>query len=229
MGFLDHSTNSIVVDAVLTDAGRKALSDPTVGFNVAKFALGDDEIDYDIIKQFGRTVGKEKIEKNTPVYEAFTQSHLAQKHRLTSINNATLIRLPTLSTNVTNNLFSISRTARNTIKTIDITIQNSDATTIPVGISDTSLQVEVDSRFINLIGVPAPIMVSKNNIATYRIRSTRGAGGTTINAKISFNINSISAADFSKFSRAASDLIRTFIVIKGKKSGVTKTVEVRIS
>ena len=70
MGFLDHSTNNIIVDAVLTDFGRQQLSNGT--FNVTKFAFGDDEVDYGLIQKYGRVVGKEKIEKNTPVFEAQT-------------------------------------------------------------------------------------------------------------------------------------------------------------
>lgn len=229
MGFLDHSTNSIIVDAVLTDNGRRALADQEVGFIVAKFSLGDDEIDYNIIKQFGRTVGKEKIEKNTPVLEAFTQSNLAQKHRLTSINNPTLIRMPVISTGVSDNLIAIKRSSRNTTKSIDLTIKKSDQEIIPIGIADTTVTIQVDNRFINLVGVPAPISVSKDNIATYRLTTTRAAAGSEINGKINFNIKSISDSDFAKFSRAASDLIRTFIIIEGKKSGVRQTIEVRIS
>ena len=69
MAFLDNS-GDIILDAVLTEEGRKAMADGT--FRISKFGLGDDEIDYEIIKQFGRTVGKEKIEKNTPIMEALT-------------------------------------------------------------------------------------------------------------------------------------------------------------
>lgn len=63
MGFLDHSTNNIIVDAVLTDLGRQALARNDGSFSIYQFALGDDEIDYGIVREFGRTVGKEKIEK----------------------------------------------------------------------------------------------------------------------------------------------------------------------
>ena len=66
MGFLDHSTNNIIVDAVLTDLGRQALANGT--FDITQFSLSDDEVDYSIISKFGRTVGKEKIIKNTPVF-----------------------------------------------------------------------------------------------------------------------------------------------------------------
>ena len=61
MGFLDHSTNNIIIDAVLTDRGRELLAANDGSFTVARYAFGDDEIDYSIIKKFGRTIGKEKI------------------------------------------------------------------------------------------------------------------------------------------------------------------------
>ena len=81
MGFLDHSTNNIIVDAVLTDKGRQMLSRNDGSFSITRFAFGDDEVDYTIIRKFGRTVGKEKIEKNTPVFEAQTNSDLGLKFR----------------------------------------------------------------------------------------------------------------------------------------------------
>ena len=65
MGYLDHSTNNIIVDAVLTDIGREFLARNDGSFSIVKFALGDDEVDYTMIEKFGRTVGKEKIEKTT--------------------------------------------------------------------------------------------------------------------------------------------------------------------
>ena len=82
MGFLDHSTNNIILDAVLTDKGRELLSRNDGSFQIVKYALSDDEVDYTVIEKFGRTVGKEKIEKNTPVLEAVTTSNLAQKFNI---------------------------------------------------------------------------------------------------------------------------------------------------
>ena len=47
MAFLDNS-GDIILDAVLTDTGRKRLARGDGSFNVAKFALGDDEINYEL-------------------------------------------------------------------------------------------------------------------------------------------------------------------------------------
>ena len=49
MGFLDHSTNNIIVDAVLTDTGREFLAANKGDFKIAFFSLSDDEVDYTII------------------------------------------------------------------------------------------------------------------------------------------------------------------------------------
>ena len=111
MGFLDHSTNNIIIDAVLTDTGRKMLADNRGRFKIAFFSLADDEVDYQIIEKFGRSVGKEKIAKNTPIFEAQTKSSLALKHRLLTLPDPTILRLPRLTltaTNLSSNLLSFN-------------------------------------------------------------------------------------------------------------------------
>lgn len=70
MGFLDHSTNNIIVDAVLTAAGRAKLA--AGNLDISSYTFYDTEVDYTIIKKYGVVVGKEKIEKNTPILEAST-------------------------------------------------------------------------------------------------------------------------------------------------------------
>jgi len=45
MAFLDNS-GDIILDAVLTDTGRKRMARGDGTFRVMKFALGDDEINY---------------------------------------------------------------------------------------------------------------------------------------------------------------------------------------
>ena len=45
MAFLDNS-GDIILDAVLTDEGRRRLAEGDGTFRITKFALGDDEIDY---------------------------------------------------------------------------------------------------------------------------------------------------------------------------------------
>ena len=48
MGFLDNTT--ITVDAILTKKGRELLARGQNEFRITKFALADDEIDYNLIR-----------------------------------------------------------------------------------------------------------------------------------------------------------------------------------
>ena len=54
MGFLDHSTNNVLIDAVLTDEGRRLLAANDGSFRISMFSLGDDEVDYGLISKFCR-------------------------------------------------------------------------------------------------------------------------------------------------------------------------------
>ena len=96
MGFLNHATNNIIVDAVLTEKGREVLARNDGSFDIQNFRLGDDEIDYSILEQYGIVIGKEKIEKNTPIFEAVTNEKLALKYPLR-----------TFTTNNTEDIFAV--------------------------------------------------------------------------------------------------------------------------
>ena len=80
MGFLIHSTNNVIIDAVLTEKGREYLPNNDNSFNISKFRFGDDEVDYSILQKYGLIIGKEKIEKNTPIFEAVTDENIALKY-----------------------------------------------------------------------------------------------------------------------------------------------------
>ena len=84
MAFLDNS-GDIILDAVLTDTGRKRLAAGDGSFKIAKFALGDDEIDYALYDR-NHASGSAYYDLNilqTPVLEAFTNN--------TSVLNSKLI------------------------------------------------------------------------------------------------------------------------------------------
>ena len=149
MGFLDNSTNNIIIDAVLTDTGRRKLADNNGSFKIAFFSLADDEVDYTIIQKFGRTVGKEKITKNTPIFEAQTQGNLALKNRLLTLPDPTIIRLPTLS------LAGSGGLTDNTIRKGPPTPKNGAATNFDLQIrpslDDTMFSVYGDGTTINTV------------------------------------------------------------------------------
>jgi hypothetical protein len=100
MAFLDNS-GDIILDAVLTDAGRKRLARGDGTFKVTKYAFGDDEINYanfDYNAASGSAYFDLEI-LQTPVLEAFTNSRSSLKSRLISLTNNNLLFLPELVLN----------------------------------------------------------------------------------------------------------------------------------
>ena len=51
MAFLDNS-GDIILDVVLTDHGRKVLAKGDGSFQITKFAVGDEEIDYALYNSY---------------------------------------------------------------------------------------------------------------------------------------------------------------------------------
>jgi len=97
MGFLDNS-GDIILDAVLTDLGRKRLAEGNGRFRVSKFALGDDEIDYGLYNK-NAAGGSAYYDINilqTPVLEAFTNNMSSMKSRLMSYSENDLLYLPVI-------------------------------------------------------------------------------------------------------------------------------------
>ena len=100
MGFLDNS-GDIILDAVLTDTGRKRLARGDGSFNVAKFALGDEEINYGLYDK-NHTSGSAYYDLEilqTPVLEAFTNNTSTMKSKLITISRSNLLYLPVIKLN----------------------------------------------------------------------------------------------------------------------------------
>tara|TARA_Y100001963_G_scaffold79939_1_gene111010 strand:+ start:1618 stop:2553 length:936 start_codon:yes stop_codon:yes gene_type:complete len=97
MAFLDNS-GDIILDAVLTDLGRKRLAEGNGRFRIDKFALGDDEIDYGLYDK-NNTSGSAYYDISilqTPVLEAFTNNMSSMKSRLISYTSNDLLYLPVI-------------------------------------------------------------------------------------------------------------------------------------
>ena len=128
MGILRQDTTNVEVDAVVTSIGSQYLA--RGDFSIYSFSLGDDEVNYGIIEQYGQTVGREKIEKNTPVFEALRNTSLALRSNLISLSNPNQVYLPVLTVNAgklaTTNYITISRQSNTNIN-LTQTIQEGSA------------------------------------------------------------------------------------------------------
>jgi len=146
MGYLDHSTNNIIIDAVLTDYGRQKLAG-TGNLGITQYAFADNEIDYTIIRKYGTVIGKEKIEKNTPIMEASTNS--ATTYSLLNSNASALdiTSLPVLSVTVTRNVDATTTAG------VTTDYDNSNSTTPSVwydveAYGEVEVWLKYDKRFI---------------------------------------------------------------------------------
>jgi hypothetical protein len=102
MAFLDNS-GDIILDAVLTDEGRRRLAEGKGTFRITKFALGDDEIDYGLYDK-DHPSGSAYFDLEilqTPVFEAFTNNGSSMKSKIITVNNPNLLYLPVIKLNDT--------------------------------------------------------------------------------------------------------------------------------
>tara|TARA_B100000131_G_scaffold320384_1_gene368391 strand:- start:1493 stop:2536 length:1044 start_codon:yes stop_codon:yes gene_type:complete len=106
MSFLDNA-GTIQLDAVLTELGRKRLAQGK--FHVAKFALGDDEIDYtlfdpakEVVTSSGSIGSGDELQNSIlsqSCFEAFSGETTAIKYGLTTFNRDDIFFIPILRIN----------------------------------------------------------------------------------------------------------------------------------
>jgi len=98
MAFLDNS-GDIILDAVLTNLGRKKMANGT--FSITKCAFGDDEIDYGLFNKShpSGTAYYDLEILQTPILEAFTQANAVINYGLLTNTTTDLLYLPVLEPN----------------------------------------------------------------------------------------------------------------------------------
>jgi len=97
MGYLDNS--SVTVDAILTNKGRQMLASGGT-LNISKFALADDEIDYDLWNP-AHTLGTNyygAVIENMPLLEALPDETQLMRSKLVTLSK-NITTMPTISVN----------------------------------------------------------------------------------------------------------------------------------
>ena len=153
MGFLDNS--SVTVDAILTKRGRELLAEGRDKFQITQFALADDEVDYEIITQYGRIIGREKIEKNTPIFEAITNDKFALKYPLRNLRTNTNILsvFPSIVLKNSSETFRLSSNASSTTtKRIEFKtfVDQDSGFTLDESVVDNTVTVKVVDKLLRL-------------------------------------------------------------------------------
>jgi hypothetical protein len=107
MGFLNNTT--VTVDAILTKKGRELLAQGTNAFQVTKFALADDEVDYrlwDVSHPNGSDYYGSVIE-SMPLLEAFPDENHVMRYKLVTLPKNTQ-KMPVLNVAPASVTFSVS-------------------------------------------------------------------------------------------------------------------------
>jgi len=231
MGWLDQSTNNIILDAVLTDQGRQLLASQG-RFVITKFSLADDGVDYGIVTQYGRTVGKEKIEKNTPIFEALTNPTLAIRNSLVSISTVSNVvtYLPTFTISPTGTVTLNFASTASQILSVELGIE--DGFSCPPELIDDDFYVTVDNRFVRASTktVTAPVSVSSTNIATYIFPADQTSSTNPLSRiSLSLTPQSVPAATQTAYKVAGTTYLTTYVSIVGRNSGQRVDVKVNIT
>ena len=230
MGYLDNSTTNIILDMVLTDRGRAALARNDGSFAIVKYSVGDDDVDYSVIKSFGRIVGKEKVEKNTPIMEAITNENFAQKYRLISLPNQNLFRLPNLSltSGATNNIATLSTTIAGN-SSVTLTFQQKiQGQVFERDFVDESFVILVNNRFLSVSGNTA---VDVDSFQTAKYFVQRDAGEVANGSKLTFTLalKTITNTLFQTFGKVTDkNTLLTYVRVQGVNTGITTEFEVQI-
>jgi len=137
MGFLDNS-GDIILDAVLTDHGRQVLSRGDGSFQITKFALGDEEIDYTLYNS-AHASGSAYYDLQilqTPVLEAFTDNAASMKSKLVTYESFDLLFLPVIKLNESfGNSHEMHPTLNAFIVAVDAYTENDDGGSTTNGIA----------------------------------------------------------------------------------------------
>jgi hypothetical protein len=202
MGYLDKST--ITVDAILTKRGRELLAQGAANFNVAKFAIADDEVDYRLYNTAHPlgTAYYGNIIENMPVLEATPDETQTMRYKLVTLSGVTPGTVPLIPriTNIDDTLGLYFRTTGKNISVI--TPQTTTGTDLGTKASE--------SAYV--------ITLSDASLATIKETSNP-------TAPISFTSRGSVTATGAIFTISCNDISGTgTITIYGQDSGATKVI-----
>ena len=107
MGFLNNTT--VTVDAILTKKGRELLAQGTEAFNITKFALADDEVDYNLfdVTHPNGSDSYGKVIENMPLLEAIPDENHVMRYKLITLPKNT-VKMPVITASTDSITFSVT-------------------------------------------------------------------------------------------------------------------------
>lgn len=228
MGLIDNS-GDILIDAVLTDIGRDFLARNDGSFEIVRYALGDDEIDYAYFNPNTGSLQQDISILNTPIFEASVNEKVALKHQLLSISNPDLKFLPTLESSVS--ILALGeRSDAQVGKSFEFKQNTTSGRTVPSEIVDSSFLIQVNNDLL-FIEKQTPVGISPFGTAQYIIPRTAIAANQ--GAQVTFNVavQALSSDVWSTLGTGTvgSRTITTKVKCIGTLSGLSKEITVTIN
>jgi hypothetical protein len=223
MGYLDNTT--VTVDAILTNKGRELLA-AGGRLNIVKFALSDDEVDYDLWNP-AHTLGTNyygKVIEDMPVLEALPDETQMMRYKLITLPKD-VIGIPVISLQPTAVTFT-SLTQEITVSPSTLNLQGGNSTLGYTAIlsDDTvaTLEIASDGAVTRSGGIPNQDLVTGatsflddevTNISTAGSTITRIGSKFILKAKPQANLTSVKKA---------------LLTIVGNETGGFKTIVVTV-
>lgn len=216
MAYLNNS--SVVVDAILTDAGRQLLAQNNGSFQITQFSLSDDEVDYTLYnpnQPSGSAFYGEAIE-NMPIIQAFPQANEIMKYKLITLPRGTSA-LPVIS--IGYNSITLKQGAALSITPQTLNYLGATSTFEQSGYVATIGDVRTMSAF-NGVGINTPSATALNTTGTTTV-------GTNVSKTVIGTSINMTATTVNTLFGSNTTLYTTLTVI-GRDSGARIQVPVQI-
>lgn len=214
MAFLDPTV--ITIDAILTTKGREAIAKGDGSFNIVKWALADDEVDYSLYNPnhpSGSAFFGEAIIAS-PVNEAFPDETQVMKYKLVTLPAGTA-KLPII--NIGYDKITLKQGASLAITPETLNYLNAGSAFEPSGYLVTISDARLLSVFTG-IGIDQPAntgvnVISSTNISKSQVGTSFTLVGSTVNTLFGSGVTSLT----------------TQLTVIGRDSGARKEIPLTLT
>jgi len=206
MGFLNNTT--VTVDAILTKKGRELLAQGTEAFNITKFALSDDEVDYNLFDvthpngsdSFGKVI------ENMPLLEAIPDENHVMRYKLITLPKST-IKMPIVSVSIDSITFNASEGVNQPARLVTATTANVTDSSYTFILHDQSVaSMTVSEGAGSGVGATTPFFLGEDDAP-----NSKTVVATSVNINVGAPVNNVKA---------------TQLTIIGNDTGATKSITI---
>tara|TARA_R110000803_G_scaffold1756_3_gene5726 strand:+ start:8037 stop:8777 length:741 start_codon:yes stop_codon:yes gene_type:complete len=223
MGYLDNTT--VTVDAILTNKGRELLA-AGGRLNIVKFALSDDEVDYDLWNP-AHTLGTNyygKVIEDMPVLEALPDETQMMRYKLITLPKD-VIGIPVISVQPTAVTFT-SLTQEITVSPNTLNLQGGNSTLGYTAIlsDDTvaTLEIASDGAVVKQSRNPnADLVNGATSFLDDEVTSVSTSGTTITRTGSKFVLKAKPQANLTQ-------TVKALLTIVGNETGGFKTIVVTV-